>query len=267
MNLRNDPMYLRKSQYRDASNLNARIRIHEEFSTNTQGWNAWVLNEINAIQAEKIIEIGCGPASMWQGNSISYLQNKYLYLNDFSFGMCKAAKETMVSNQKIRCICADAQRMPYLKDYFDLAIANHMLYHVPDLNLALSEIKRILTKDGVFFAATNGMDHMWEMDQLIKTEAPNLPEIYSVARNFSLESGEEILRPYFNQIKRIDYLDSLRITRSEPFMEYILSIWGNFINQSQTAALQDRISRQIAVDGAIHIRKSTGVFICRDSIT
>jgi hypothetical protein len=32
-----------KRQYRDASRLNARIGLHERFSTNPQGLQAWVL--------------------------------------------------------------------------------------------------------------------------------------------------------------------------------------------------------------------------------
>lgn len=264
MNLRNDPIYLRKSQYRNANNLNARIRIHEEFSTNPQGWNAWVLQKLGEIAAEKIIEVGSGPASMWQVSYPFDLANKVLYLNDFSYGMCRAANEIGLNNQHFRFINADVQHLPYSAQRFDLAIANHMLYHVPDLNLALSEIKRILKPGGIFFAATNGIDHMLEMDRLIKEVTPQLPEIYSVARNFSLESGVQILKPFFNHIERIDYFDSLNITRAEPFMEYILSIWGNFINPEQHSVLVERISRQIARDGVIHIRKSTGVFICQD---
>ena len=30
-----------KSQYKDASRLNARIQLHKQFSTNKQGWFRW----------------------------------------------------------------------------------------------------------------------------------------------------------------------------------------------------------------------------------
>ncbi len=35
-----------KTQYRDASNISARIRLHHEFSTNPQGWfPSWVYEQ------------------------------------------------------------------------------------------------------------------------------------------------------------------------------------------------------------------------------
>ena len=34
-----------KTQYRDASNISARIRLHHEFSTNPQGWFPWVYEQ------------------------------------------------------------------------------------------------------------------------------------------------------------------------------------------------------------------------------
>ena len=42
----------------------------------------------------------------------------------------------------------DAQSIPYEKDSFDAVIANHMLYHVPDLARTLSEIRRVLRPEG-----------------------------------------------------------------------------------------------------------------------
>ena len=41
----NDQTYLCDEQYKDASNLNARIRLHVEFSTNKYGWFRWVFDQ------------------------------------------------------------------------------------------------------------------------------------------------------------------------------------------------------------------------------
>ena len=43
----------------------------------------------------------------------------------------------------------------YEDEYFDVVIANGMLYHVPDLEKALSEVNRVLKKGGVFVTFEN----------------------------------------------------------------------------------------------------------------
>ena len=34
-----------KSQYQNASNISARIRLHQEYSTNPQGWFSWIYDQ------------------------------------------------------------------------------------------------------------------------------------------------------------------------------------------------------------------------------
>ena len=47
--------------------------------------------------------------------------------------------------------CADIQNLPYPDESFDVVIANMMLYHVPDIARGLSEVRRVLRRDGRFF--------------------------------------------------------------------------------------------------------------------
>ena len=63
---------------------------------------------------------------------------------------------------------ADAQSLPFADATFDGAIANHMLYHVPDRAKALGELRRILKPNGILFAATNGERHLTEIGELLR---------------------------------------------------------------------------------------------------
>lgn len=45
-----------KRQYRDASRLNARIGLHERFSTNPQGLQAWVFDHFDIPEEASILE-------------------------------------------------------------------------------------------------------------------------------------------------------------------------------------------------------------------
>ncbi len=76
------------------------------------------------------------------------------------------------------------------QDSFDRVIANHMLYHVPDIATVLRETVRVMKPNGVFVAATNGENHMLETYDLLSNI---LPEFFSkprVLRRFNLENGE-----------------------------------------------------------------------------
>ena len=57
----------------------------------------------------------------------------------------------------------DAQLIPYEKHTFNVVIANYMLYHVPDLAKALSEIRRVLQPKGRLYATTVGLNQMAEL--------------------------------------------------------------------------------------------------------
>jgi hypothetical protein len=44
-----DPQYLKTDQYRDDTNLNARLEIHRRFSTNPYGWFPWIFDTLEAL--------------------------------------------------------------------------------------------------------------------------------------------------------------------------------------------------------------------------
>ena len=46
----------------------------------------------------------------------------------------------------------NAQSLPFADDSFDVVVANHMLYHVPDPSQAVAELRRVLRDDGVLVA-------------------------------------------------------------------------------------------------------------------
>jgi SAM-dependent methyltransferase len=79
---------------------------------------------------------------------------------------------------------------------FDCVVANAMLYHVSDLDLALSELVRVLEPGGRLIAMTFGQGHMAELWSLVGFEIPQRP--------FSAENGEEHLRRHFARVERND---------------------------------------------------------------
>ena len=48
-------------QYQTATNLNARISLHQRFSTNRYGWFPWLFDRLRFPPQARILELGCGP--------------------------------------------------------------------------------------------------------------------------------------------------------------------------------------------------------------
>ncbi|MFT3952688.1 MAG: class I SAM-dependent methyltransferase [Oscillospiraceae bacterium] len=101
-------------------------------------------------------EAGCGNGAQWEENIQKLPSGCKLILSDFSYGMVEIVKNKYADDSNITAQQIDIQCIDYPDESFDVVIANHMLYHVPDLSKALSEVSRVLKPNGTFYAATNG---------------------------------------------------------------------------------------------------------------
>ncbi len=160
-----DPSYLRR-QYGNSSNLDARVNLHQRYSVNQYGFHHWTFDQLHLSSDEHVLELGCGPGHLWAENRERLPAHFNLALSDFSSGMLSAARNRL-SGIPAAYHVADAQHIPSPNQAFDLLIANHMLYHVPDLTQALAAIRRVLHSQGRLIAATNGQSHMQELTELL----------------------------------------------------------------------------------------------------
>jgi ubiquinone/menaquinone biosynthesis C-methylase UbiE len=135
---------LRAEQYRDASNLNARIALHEQFSTNPHSLPLWIFDQLELPDDARILEIGCGSGNLWAENTKRIPEGWQITLTDASPGMICEARQRLSGSHSFRFQVANAQELPFADESFDAVIAAHMLYHVPDRDKAFSEIVRIL---------------------------------------------------------------------------------------------------------------------------
>jgi SAM-dependent methyltransferase len=172
--------------------------------------------------------------------------------------MIETTRATGVAARFAQC---DAQALPFRDASFDAVIANHMLYHVPDLPHALTEFRRVLKTGGTLFAATNGTDHMRELDELVTQFLGGEP--FQRQLTFHRDNGRAILAPHFPDARWIEYPDTLVVTETDPLVAYAMSgIRGkHIIGSERENALREFVAERIARDGAFRITKSTGLFI------
>ena len=245
-------------QYRTADRLNTRISIHEKYSTNPQGFGNWIVSHYDFKPGVKVLELGCGTGGMWLGQDELIKRCRSLVLSDFSEGMLAAARETLQGYSTIEYRRIDIQNIPYPEAAFDAVIANMMLYHVPNLDLGLSEVRRVLKKDGQFYCATYGengiLPYLCSLFDLPLADS-------GLNHAFTLQNGEQILRRHFKWVERHNYSDSLAVTDVEDLVDYMRSLTGvtslrTLPREQLRAVLQSHM-----VDGVLTVPKDYGMFI------
>jgi SAM-dependent methyltransferase len=137
-----------------------------------------------------------------------------------------------------------------------------MLYHVPDLDRGLSEIRRVLKPTGFLFAATNGREHMKEFREIAHEVYADIPT--ERITGFGLEDGTESLSAYFVDIEVERYDNTLRITEAEALKAYVWSMqMAKAVGDEVVREIERRIDDRIERDGVIEIRTRAGVFTAR----
>ncbi len=256
-----DQMYLLKSQYKDATNFGARVDLHKRFRVNPYGFSRWVFDHFKLDEESKLLELGCGLGGFWHSNRERVPGSWHITLTDFSPGMLQETRK-LLGEERFAYEVADAQKLPFADASFNAVIANHMLYHIPDLPRALSEIRRVLKPSGHFYATTFGRKHMRELDELVWQLWPNSPwQGLGKTSPFVLENGQKQLTPFFAQVTLDTYEDALEVTEAEPLAAYAFSLnLGSLLSGEMRESFLNLIRQELAVHGAIHITKDSGLF-------
>ncbi len=246
-----------KDQYESANKLNDRIYLHHHYSTNKQGWMNWVFEQLSSLEGEQLLEIGGGTGALWETAGSNLPPSWQITFSDQSEAMVKKSC-THLNADSFVCLQLDGQKLPFPDVSFDGVIANHMFYHLPDLPAALQEICRVLRPKGYLFATTVGKTHTSKLKSMISRFVPSY-EAKESAPSFNLENGASKLSPYFAEVERRDYEDSLFITESEPLVRYAKSL----VTELPEATFREYVSSLMSQDGHIKIGKSSGLFIAR----
>lgn len=248
-------------QYKNSTNIDIRIKLHEKYSVNPLHWFEWMFSQYKLQEDMKVLEIGCGNGELWQRNTIP---NINLVLSDISQGMLEDAKSNLKDIKNTSYQCFDCHHIPYDDHCFDVVIANHVLFYVQDIHQVLQEVYRVLKPDGVFYCSTYGSLHMKEITDLVKEFDPKITlsniKLYDI---FGLENGESILKDYFHHVELRKHDDYLLVDNSDDIINYILSCHGN----QSDYILKNYQSFKNYMDRKVHknikITKDAGMFICR----
>ncbi|MFO7697034.1 MAG: class I SAM-dependent methyltransferase [Anaerolineae bacterium] len=250
-----------RTQYATDTNLRARIALHERYSTNPLGWYNWIWQQLAIEPGMQVLEVGCGDGATWRGRMDSLPPRCTLLLTDLSYGMVSSARAALGS-PCVSYAVSDAQFLPYSDERFDLVIANHMLYHVPDRGRALREFSRVLRSGGRLCASTVGEGHVREMHRWLAAVCPAAALSDALwLPPFTLQSGGEELAAFFPRVTRADYVDDLVIDSVEPVLAYLRSFWSALLGERELRALSSIQNAEPQATGRIFVHKESGLFM------
>lgn len=144
----------------------------------------------------RVLEVGCGP-----GDLAARIRDEVtpdVVALDISPRMVELARARGL-DARVGDVCA----LPFPAAAFDCAVANWMLYHAPDIDLALSELARVLRPGGTLVAATNGVRHLEELWQLVGRDKS------AEQGHFRSEDGEQLLARHFARVQRRDVVSPI----------------------------------------------------------
>ncbi len=263
-NQRDEAVFVRE-QYRDSTNLAARIDLYAKYSTNRHGWHRWLFEQLPLAAHSRVLELGCGPASLWLANQDRIPAGWDLNLTDLSSGMIEQAKENLAGIVGApHFAVVDAQSTPYPDRSFDAVLANHMLYHVPDRPAAHAEIRRVLRPGGIFFASTLGDGHLRELRDLVHRLDPE--SRFGRGLGFTLDVGGTELRRWFQGVETRRYEDALLVPEVKPLLIYLASGMAKAVTEGdRRQRVIDWAEDQISATGAVRLSTDSGVFIARSA--
>lgn len=264
-----DRQHLRTQQYATTTHLDARIALHRRFDTGHQDWFAWVFDQLPGRGVERVLDLGCGNGDLWLRNRERVPQNWRVLVGDLSRGMVSSSLRALGETGSPRGIELDAGRLPLAERSIDLVIANHMLYHLPDIDGGLREIARVLVPGGTLVATTNSTEGFRELRHLVRRVDPESPYLAGPERpeeRFGLASGRAQLEAVFDSVE-VRVLDgALEVTEAEALVAYLES-WetpqGPSLRKGFREAFREAIEEEIHRRGCFRITKQVGAFLAR----
>ncbi len=182
-----DPTYL-AYQYGDSERLRIRIEAHRRYSEHSTDWYPLFAEHLVAGAGTSVVDVGCGPGNIQPALCAAGARVVGV---DRSPGMVGEARAQAARDDlPVRVLQADAEALPFPAAHFDGALAAHMLYHVPTIERALRELRRVVRPGGRVLISTNAADHSERLDALhvrAAREHGYTPATANPDRRFSLD--------------------------------------------------------------------------------
>lgn len=265
----NNIRFLKNSQYKDTKNLSARFVLYD-FSYPKVDLYEKAIKALKLNGSEDVLEVGCGDGKVLVNLEESGHRGS-LVGTDVSKGMFKDSKGfCKINNIPIKFFEYSSDKLPFKDGSFDVVLSFFMIYHMPDIERALREWRRVLKTNGrllIAIGSENNLKNRRRLTMQIKEKAGCSKKRF--IDSISFESAPSFLNKYFNikKTKLIKY--NLRIPEESLIIKAIESTKQFFepkpkeeVWKSCMDNIKKQIQKQIKSKGYFHDVAERGFYIC-----
>lgn len=142
----------------------------------------------------KVLDNGCGNGLFLERLAREFPAGTDLIGTDISLGMLHHAKSRLAAHEATTTLMqADACRLPFADDTFDLVFARGLLHHLPDPEAGAREMARVLRPGGVAIALDPNRTLISELPRRLLRGSSHFDEDH---KNFTVGEMRGILSPY-----------------------------------------------------------------------
>ncbi len=258
-----DPYYL-TYQYATAERLRIRQETHRLYSESSGDFFAWVVDRLEVRPGDRVVDIGSGPGAYYAELA---RRGAAVVAVDASFGMAAEARRAGAPSLQ-----AGAEALPLMSGCAARAMANHMLYHVPDIPAALREVRRVLASGGRAVFATNAADSYAPLTALHRQAASSLglrPSTASPEARFSLDSLALVQQVFPDATLHVRP-DALLFPTTEAVLRYYASGLVDLVQDAPAdgshrpkllAMMEASVRPLLAAEGVWRVPKDAGCFV------
>lgn len=187
-----------------------------QFSSNKEDIRLTALNQVDLSSCRDVLELGCAFGAFTEALKGRLYREATItgmdIISEYEPFFLEACRRSGYSGTFSSTGVHSIKKIPVAS--FDLIICSFALYFFVEM---IPEIARVLKKGGIFITITHDPCNMQELisitrktlkeHQLLTNNHP-LP-IEVIIRQFSAENGENLLRPFFSQVRKFYFKNSL----------------------------------------------------------
>jgi ubiquinone/menaquinone biosynthesis C-methylase UbiE len=269
-----DREQLIRSAYATDAPFMARLAL-QHYQQPPRDFVAWALHHVAWTARTRILDCGCGNGRYLRHTIEHGATADNTIGLDIAAGMLDSLRHRWPSDlPRPYLVVGDVAQLPLPTNSCDLAYAMHMLYHVPDQQRAVAELRRVVRPGGTLLVATNSQHDKQELgtlfDAAIAALAGHTAE-RAVATRFSLEHGAALLQTQFADVQRYDFTATIVLPEAAPAVAYMESMRATteatlpapLSWEAVIAEFERQVRAHIDRHGAFRLRVHRGVFVCR----
>ena len=280
MTKRNHDKLSARQAFMSQEAVEIRREIDRTYGNPVRNFPMWMLSKHKPWHGDEVV-LDVNPSTgVYYDLLLEHAPNSQYFATDMTFSMLKHTRQHDHA-EEMHINLSDMYQLPYPDNTFDIIIADHVLYHLDHLDVALDELHRVLRSDGLLLASTDSQFTMGEFDTLTRRaltllgRPPRSNDIYygRFVESFALENGAVQLARNFQGVARYELPSTLVFNETKPVIDFL---YGNRVAIEPTlpedidwndyvSVMNEQVRRLISHFGELVVNQLSGVLLATDT--